>query len=104
MTKRMYKVVTDDLDGSSAAQAVSFSLDDRAYEIDLGSANRERMRKSLQPYIDAGRPVRRRSPARSAAARLEAAAIRAWAVDQGLQVARRGRISLEVARKYNAAH
>ena len=104
MAKRMNTVVTDDLDGSSAAEAVSFSFDGLAYEIDLGPANRQRMQKALEPFIVAGRRVGRRKPSRSASARLKAATIRAWAKDEGLNVAERGRISADVVRKYNAAH
>jgi hypothetical protein len=104
MAKRVNTVITDDLDGSSAAEAVSFSFDGLAYEIDLGPANRERLRKSLEPFIDAGRRVRRRRSSRSASAQLETATIRAWAMDQGMQVAERGRISADIVSKYNAAH
>lgn len=104
MAKRVNVVITDDLDGSSAAEAVSFSFDGLAYEIDLGPANRERMQKSLEPFIEAGRRVGRRRPSRSASSRLETAAIRAWAMDQGLKVAERGRISADVVGKYHAAH
>lgn len=104
MAKIVNTVVTDDLDGSPAAEAVSFSFDGLAYEIDLGPANRERMQKLLQPFIEAGRRVGGRRPSRSASARLETAAIRTWALAQGLQVAERGRISADVVAKYKAAH
>lgn len=104
MAKRVNTVITDDLDGSAAAEAVTFSFEGLAYEIDLAPANRERMRKSLQPFVDAGRRVARRRPTRAASNRLETAAIRAWAMDQGLQVAERGRISAEIVGKYNASH
>lgn len=104
MSKRVSTVVTDDLDGSSSAESVRFSFDGLAYEIDLGPANRQRMQKALQPFIDAGRRVGRRRPARTASSRREAAAIRAWAMEQGLDVAERGRIPADVVRKYKAAH
>lgn len=104
MATRVNTVITDDLDGSPAAEVVRFSLGGLAYEIDLAPANRERMRTSLQPFIDAGRRPGRRKPARSASARLETPAIRAWALGQGLKVAERGRISADVVRRYNAAH
>lgn len=104
MAKIVNTVVIDDLDGSSEAEAVSFGFDGTAYEIDLGPANRERLRKALQPFIDGGRRAGRRTPSRSAAARRETAAIRAWAMDQGLDVAERGRISADVVSKYKAAH
>lgn len=104
MAKIVNTVITDDLDGSPAAEAVRFSFDDLAYEVDLGPANRERLRKFLQPFIDAGRRDGRRRPSRSVSARRETAAIRAWAVEQGLQVAERGRISADIVSRYQAAH
>jgi hypothetical protein len=104
MSKRVSTVITDDLDGSSAAESVRFSFGGLAYEIDLGPANRQRMQKALQPFIDASRRVGRSRPARTASTRREAAAIRAWATDQGLHVADRGRIPADVVRKYKAAH
>lgn len=104
MAKIVNTVVIDDLDGSSEAEAVSFGFDGTAYEIDLGPANRERLRKALQPFIDAGRRVGRRGPARTASDRRKSAKIRAWAMAQGLDVAERGRISADVVSKYNAAH
>lgn len=104
MARIVNTVVTDDIDGSSAAEAVSFSFDGLAYEIDLGPANRQRMQNALQPFIDAGRRVGRRTPARTAAARRESSEIRAWAIAQGLDVAGRGRISADIVSKYKAAH
>lgn len=104
MAKRVDTVITDDIDGSAAAEAVRFSVDGLAYEIDLGPANRQRLQKAMQPFIDAGRRVGRRRPSRGASARFETAAVRAWAVDQGLQVAERGRISADIVAKYKAAH
>ena len=100
----MNTVITDDLDGSAAAEAVRFSFGGSAYEIDLGPANRERMRTSLQPFIEAGRRVGRKQPARRTASLVDTAAIRTWAQGQGLQVAERGRISADIVEKYNAAH
>ena len=104
MAKIVNTVITDDLDGSPAAEAVRFSFDGLAYEVDLGPANRERLRKYLQPFIDAGRREGRRRPSRGTSARRETAAIRAWAMEQGLRVAERGRISADIVSKYQAAH
>lgn len=104
MAKIVNTVITDDLDGSPAAEAVRFGFDGLAYEIDLGQANRDRLRELLQPFIDAGRRAGGRRPPRNASARRETAAIRAWAAEQGLQVAERGRISADIVAKYQAAH
>lgn len=104
MSKRVSTVITDDLDGSSGAEAIRFSIDGLAYEIDLGPANRERMHASLRPFIDAGRRMGVKKSAGRKASRTDLAAVRAWAVEQGLNVAERGRISADVMTKYDAAH
>lgn len=104
MAKIEQVIVTDDLDGSSGAEAVTFSFDGQGYEIDLGMANLQRMREALQPFISAAhRPARSKSR-RAAPRRTDFAAIRAWAASQGLQVSERGRISAQVLSEYDAAH
>ena len=55
MAKTINVVVTDDIDGSPAAGTVSFTFNGQEYEIDLSQKNRDRLEKSLQPFIDAGR-------------------------------------------------
>ena len=66
----------DDLDGSEAVGTVTFSLENRAYEIDLSDENTDKLHEALAPFIeharkaggrrvgeaDAGRSRRRRSP------------------------------------------
>jgi hypothetical protein len=105
MSKKVSTVITDDLDGSSGAEAVRFSFDGLIYEIDLAPANLERLQASLLPFIDAGRRAGlKRSGGRKAASRADLAAVRAWANDQGLHVAERGRISADVIARYDATH
>ncbi len=104
MARKVSTVITDDLDGSAEAEAVSFSFAGLAYEIDLGPENQERLRASLRPFIDAGRRVGLKKPVRQAPSRADMKAVRAWASDQGLQVSERGRISADIIAKYDAAH
>lgn len=104
MAKTVNVIITDDIDGSSGAEAVSFSCDGQGYELDLGPANRQRMQEALQPFMDAGRKMGRRTQRRVAPRRSELAAIRAWAADQGLRISARGRISGEIMSAYHAAH
>ena len=107
MAKTVSVLVTDDLDGTSEAETVGFSFNGQSYEIDLGEKNRAKLQKSLQPFMDAGRRASQRRairPTRVAAPRIDRAAVRAWAVAQGLKVSERGRISAEVLSKYEAAH
>src|SRR5215218_5081683 len=94
----------DDLDGSDAVGTVTFSLDNRAYEIDLSDENTDKLHEALAPFIEHGRKAGGRSggrgrtrgqapmttPARSN--REETAAIRQWARQNGHQVNDRGRI------------
>jgi hypothetical protein len=107
MAKTVNVVITDDLDGSPDAETVAFGFDGQSYEIDLGKKNLAKLQKSLQPFIDAGRRTTQRRTAkasRGTGPRIDRAAVRAWATEQGLQVSERGRISAEVMSKYEAAH
>ena len=104
MAKIESVIVTDDLDGSSGAEAVTFSFNGQGYEIDLGPANHRRMQDSLQPFIQAGRLAGKRTARRAQPRRADLAGIRAWAARQGLRISERGRISAEVISKYDAAH
>lgn len=104
MAKTVNVIVTDDIDGSSGAEAVSFSFDGQGYELDLGPANRQRMQESLQPFMDAGRQLGRRTQRRVGPRRSDLAAIRAWAAGQDLRISARGRISTEIMNAYDASH
>ena len=85
MAQRVQVLVTDDLDGGTADETLSFGLDGRAYEIDLNAKNAAKVRKLLASYIAAGRRVGRvprqtgfgRSASSSGLG--NAAAVRAWA-------------------------
>lgn len=111
MARRVQVVLEDDVDGGQAEETVSFALDGRAYEIDLNSDNAAALREALAPWIAAGRragatssagrtPARARTPKRSE----DTADIRRWAVDNGLPVSSRGRISSDLRARYEAAH
>ncbi len=47
--------LTDDIDGSQAAETVRFAVDGRTYEIDLSTAHAEGLRHSLEAFIAAAR-------------------------------------------------
>jgi len=53
------RTITDDIDGTEARTTVRFALDGVDYEIDLSEANAKALREALQPYVAAGRVVRR---------------------------------------------
>ena len=110
MARRVHVVLEDDIDGGQAAETVSFSLDGRAYEIDLNVANARALRDALAPWVAAARRAgsraaesgRPRSTGRRAAS--DTADIRRWAVENGIPVSARGRISADLRARYDAAH
>jgi hypothetical protein len=109
VASRVVTVITDDLDGSEAAQTIAFSLEGASYEIDLSSDHAEELRSALERYVKAGRKIggrgdgRRRSQGASAD-RDQIKAMRDWAKNQGLKVSDRGRVSAEVRDAYDKAH
>jgi hypothetical protein len=101
-------LISDDIDGSSDAQTVSFGIDGVSYEIDLAAKNRARFEKAFGPFVEHGRRVssrrRQRSASHAATTRQENAAIRAWAKSAGFPVSERGRISADIVQQYQEAH
>jgi hypothetical protein len=105
--------VTDDLDSSPNAEAVTFGLGSDTWTIDLSKKNRNALEKLLRPYIDAARKIDGRAggsgrkstratgrrPDRAA----ELAAIRDWARANGYAVSDRGRIAAPIVDAYKAA-
>ena len=108
MARTVAVVVTDDLDGSSDAESVTFTFDGVSYEIDLSEQNRAKLDAAVAPFIEAGRRVSRsrgrRGTSRPAGPNADRAAVRAWAREQGLKVSERGRISADVIGQYEATH
>jgi hypothetical protein len=113
MARQVITTLIDDLDGKKADRTVEFSLDGIAYTIDLSEANAGKLRKALDPFINAGTRVgrgtaRRHAGAvtsgRTASSRDENKAIREWAVANGHQISERGRIPAGVSDAYRAAH
>jgi hypothetical protein len=51
MAKTVIVKLTDDIDGGDAEETVHFSLDGKAYEIDVNSANATRVRAAFEPFI-----------------------------------------------------
>ena len=71
MARQVITTLIDDLDGKKADRTVEFSLDGINYTIDLSEANAGKLRKALDPYINAGtrlgRAAARVSPRRPGA-------------------------------------
>jgi hypothetical protein len=113
MARQVITTLIDDLDGKKADRTVEFSLDGVNYTIDLSEANAGKLRKALDPYINAGTrlgraggriSVRRSVPVRTAGSRDENRLIREWAVANGHQISERGRIPQGVTDAYRAAN
>jgi len=123
----MIEKLIDDLDGSDAAETVTFGLDGAIFEIDLSKKNAAALRKSLDRYVTASRrsspPARatRRTTAPStngSKARPNAPAsssgskanrdydllqLREWAGANKVAIPSRGRIPQAVVAQYQAA-
>lgn len=101
-------MITDDLDGSSDAQTVSFGYRGRTYEIDLGEKNLDRLDEALAEFIEHARPVKvsgaKVTRVRAGGDREQTRAQREWARKNGFQVSDRGRVPAAVLEAYEAAH
>ena len=116
MARQVITTLIDDLDGKKADRTVEFSLDGTAYTIDLSDANVGKLRKALDPFINAGTRIGRAAgrgqarhagavtSGRTAGSRDENKAIREWAAGNGHQISERGRIPQSVSDAYRAAH
>jgi hypothetical protein len=97
----------DDLTGGPADETVQFGWDGRTYELDLSAKHAADLRHRLAPFVDHARRVQHRrghAPIRTAASRERSREIRAWAEQQGFEVAAHGRLPAEVIGQYEQAH
>lgn len=114
MAQRVQIILEDDYDGGEADETVSFALDGAEYEIDLSSANAQKLRDELAIWIGHARKTggrRRRTGGATPAKAADSAGgpgstseIRAWALANGHDVSSRGRVSSEVREAYERAH
>jgi hypothetical protein len=109
MAQKVQVILVDDIDGGSADETVSFSLDGVSYEIDLSMKNAAAFRDSLAQYVGTARKVGGRSGSRGSARRRSGgdnrtAQIREWARSNGHKVNERGRIPATVIEAYEKAH
>lgn len=112
MAQQTTITLVDDLDGTEADEQVEFSVDGRAYEIDLSTKNAEKLRESLAPYVAAARRGSGRrstssgtsSNGSSTSERAANRAVREWATAQGMKISERGRIPSSVLEAYRNAH
>lgn len=116
MAKQVITKILDDMDGGEADETVNFAIDGIAYEIDLSAKNAGKLRDFLADYQEAGtrigrvgaapqlRSYRANTPAHTATvqqSREENQRIRTWAIDNGYDLAERGRIPQLIVDAYN---
>jgi hypothetical protein len=106
MAKEYIQKVTDDLDGSDGATTIRFGLDGVEWTIDLNAKNENDMRTKIGPFLDSARRVRTGGRAgASSASRTDKernAAIREWALSEGVELNARGRIANAVQQAYES--
>jgi hypothetical protein len=99
-------MLEDDLDGSEASETVSFGLDGQDYEIDLNDENAARLRDAFADFLAHARAAGRSSSSRRRRGRthhrFDPKAVRAWAIEQGIDVNARGRIASSIVDQFNA--
>ncbi|MEU8264123.1 Lsr2 family protein [Micromonospora sp. NPDC048999] len=125
MAKQIIHKLIDDLDGGDADETVRFALDGVQYEIDLSTANADKLRDVFTPYTAKGTKVGRggvvggggrtirgvagvgggraaRTGGGAVVDREQNKAIRAWAKKAGKDISDRGRIPQEIVDEYHA--
>jgi hypothetical protein len=109
VAQKVQVLLVDDLDGGEADETVTFALDGKTYEIDLTTANADKLRGLLEPYAKNGRRTGGRATAsrgkgRSASDNKNTAEVRAWAKANGYEVNDRGRVPATVREAYEKAN
>lgn len=103
----------DDINGSPADTTIKFSVNGKNYIIDLSETNAAAFNEALAPYIEHARRARRgpankrKSRSSSEAARVKRqknAEIRAWALENGVTVSKRGQLGQDTIAAYEDAH
>lgn len=105
MAKKTIVEWVDDIDGTAAAETVTFTIDGSSYEIDLSEKNAEKLRAAMSGWIDAGRRSghrRARGASNSQSDPDESTKARKWAADNGFDVGPRGRLRSEVLDAYRS--
>ncbi|MET9295366.1 Lsr2 family protein [Streptomyces sp. NPDC003077] len=110
MAQKVQVLLVDDLDGGEADETVTFALDGKSYEIDLTTANAEKLRSALEDFVKAGRRTGRAAAGRgkaraaSAGSGKDTAEIRKWAKENGYTVNDRGRVPADIREAYEKAN
>lgn len=99
------QIIESDLSGAPRANTFRYVLGNKWYEIDITKDELEELEAVMKKYVEHSReisPMARNSvPAATPEDRNK---IRAWAKDNGFDIADRGRITNEVLKAYDASH
>ena len=110
VAQKVQVLLVDDLDGGEADETVTFALDGKTYEIDLTTANADKLRGLLEAYVKGGRRTGGRASGGRGKARAasggsqDTAQIRAWAKENGYEVNDRGRVPASIREAYEKAN
>jgi len=105
MARRTTVELIDDIDGGAAEETIEFSVNGKAWTIDLNVENAQRFYAQLEEWQ---KHARRAGSARTSSAARKRdpeylAKIRSWARENGYEVSDRGRISHKIESAYRAA-
>jgi Lsr2 len=92
--------LSDDLDGSPATQTLRFGFRGVDYELDLSDENANEMTHWLEHYISHARRIGGRAVRSDAPSVVDTKGVRAWALEAGIPVSARGRVSREIVEQY----
>ena len=107
MVAKTFVKFYSDLSGEEigeSAETLSFSLAGTSYEIDLTADERAEFEQVLTKYIEAARPATTSRRGTGTTGDLDPKVVRAWAVENGHAVPKRGRIPKVIVEAYEAAH
>ena len=115
MARKVVVELVDDIDGTvfgEDGESITFSVNGVDYEIDLKDKHATKFHNQIGFFIEhatrvggrkrrSDRPVAAEAPVRR---RGNGKEIRAWAAEQGYEIASRGRIPAEVEQAYTRTH
>lgn len=105
-------VILDDLDDSKEAdETLLYLVDGEYWEIDLAADNAEEFREAFSRYLRVSRPVAAKDAVRRIVANAtdapygeyDPAVVRAWALENGVEVSGKGRIPEHVVGMWRSA-
>lgn len=102
--KKTEVVLIDDIDGVRADTTVAFSINGINYEIDLTEKHAAEMAEDFGKWESHARRVggRTQRSSRKSSSSSNAAKIREWAHEKGIEVSERGRIPAPIVAQYEA--